>query len=197
MLKLVLIGVVVGLVGFGAANVVPRVLRPAAPTPPPRATAAPRLAAEQPTPGTGIERRIALFAQNLQEGRPASLDLSEAEAAATAKTMLERCGEERVHDLKVRFTNGTIEAHATLTTPVGDVPVVAVLKPIVASDGVVDVRVEGVRLAGAAPPFVEAAARSLIEEQLAQRISQPEWMAIQRLEVADGLLTLDALPKRR
>jgi hypothetical protein len=195
-LKLAFIIVVLGLVSVGAARVVPGLLRPA-PEPTPPVAATPTVDGRPMAVNGPFERRVLLFAQSLQEGRPASLQVAEAEATAVARTALERRGEDRVRDLAVRFANGRVEAHATMSTPVGAVPMVAVLTPAVASDGTIDVRVESVRVAGTAPPFVEQMARAFIEDQLARRMSQPEWMVVQHVEVADGQLRLDALPRTR
>lgn len=201
MLKLGIVVVVLGLVGVAVATVVPGVLRPSGPSPAVRSTAvapASRPAPEPeaaPTPSAPLEVRVSSFAQNLREGRPASLDVGESEATNVARTALAQRGEERVRDLRLRFVAGKVEAQATVATPVGNLPVVAVLQPQVRSDGTVDLRVESVKIAGAAPPGVESMARSFVEEQVARRLSQPEWLAIQRLEVTNGQLKLDALPR--
>lgn len=194
MLKLGIV-IVIGLVGMAVATFLPGALRPPAASPAAPAARPAREPAVAPTPSAPLEVRVSSFAQSLREGRPASLDVGEGEATTVVRAALAQRGEERVRDLELRFVAGTVEAQATVSTPVGSLPVVAVLRPQVGSDGTMDLRVESVTVAGVAPPGVEGIARSFVEEQVARRLSQPEWMAIRRLEVADGQLKLDALPR--
>lgn len=193
MLKLGIVVLALGLAGAAFFGLLPGLLRPPAATPPavtrpPQPTLTPTAVA---TPAAPLDARVASFVRAIEGGQLASIVVSDEEATAVARAALARRGEERVQDLTVRFVDGQVQATATVALPGATVPVAAVVRPRVAADGTLDVRVEQVRVAGGAPPFVDGLARSFVEEQIARSLAQPEWLALRRLDVANGQLRVD------